>query len=444
MQHFAVIQSLCQLRLQTQDPAIRQQVERLRDRLEKAGDTKDAETLTRLLKAGVQAGELIPTKVELSRFHISGEPLTESIHSPVDRETSQPLCRIVLNPANATQRPVLNKRNQQAIADLIAEWSTFERLRELGVAPGRSCLIFGPPGTGKTLAAYHIAASLGLPIVDARIDGLISSFLGTTARNIANLFSFANRYRCLLLLDEFDAIAKLRDDPHEVGEIKRVVNSLLQSLDTRADIGLTIAITNHHRLLDTAVWRRFENQVQLSLPDGAARTQMLAHFMKPMPISQPLIQLISYVADAASGADLRRFSNSIKRHIALTGSEPSASNQFKAFCEVLAREPSSSRSPTCTQADRQHRDVRCRRHAGSGILREAETPRKPAFREPGNCQPLAQPRGCRTRSKPCPIIQCSLFPMARISFSHAIPVARERRRISLRIAMPISKRIRTG
>lgn len=345
MQHFAVIQSLCRLGLQSNDPAFRQQVERLRDRLVQAGDAKDAETLSRLLKAQPSVGELAPTKVELSRYPITGEPLTAQVHAPVDRETSQPLCRIILNPAQVGQRPILAGRTGKAVTDLVAEWRTFDRLAALGVAPGRSCLIFGPPGTGKTITAYHIAAELGLPLVDARIDGLISSYLGTTARNIANLFSFANRYRCLLLLDEFDAIAKLRDDPQEVGEIKRVVNSLLQSLDERADIGITIAITNHHRLLDTAVWRRFDTQLQMGLPDQEARVELMSLFLKPMPASQALVQLAAYVTDGASGSDLRRYAKAIKRQIALGGLEPTPPNQFTAFCEVLAREPSTRTHP---------------------------------------------------------------------------------------------------
>lgn len=349
MQHFAVIQSLCRVGLLAQDPAFRQQVERLRDRLIQAGDAKDAETLTRLLKAQPSVTELAPTKVELSRFPISGEPLTAHVHPPVDRETSQPLCRIILNPATQSQQPILATRTSKAVADLVAEWRTYDRLAALGVAPGRSCLLFGPPGAGKTMTAFYLAAELGLPVVDARIDGLISSYLGTTARNIANLFAFANRYRCLLLLDEFDAIAKLRDDPQEVGEIKRVVNSLLQSLDARADVGITIAVTNHHRLLDTAVWRRFDTQLQMSLPDDAARLQMVSRFLKPLPASQPLIQLMAYVTDGSSGADLRRFAQAMKRTIALSDLEPTATNQFKALCDVLAREPSSRIHPRATR-----------------------------------------------------------------------------------------------
>jgi len=340
VQHFSVIQSLCRLGLKAQDPAFRQQVERLHERLVKAGDTKDAETLARLLNAATTVTAMQPTKVELSRFHITGEPLTPQVHPPVDRETSQPLCHIVLKPSEIAQHPVLSERSSKAVSDLIAEWKTFERLNALGVPPGRSLLMFGPPGSGKTLTAFHIAAALGLPLIDARIDGLISSFLGTTARNIANLFAFANRYRCVLLLDEFDAIAKLRDDPQEVGEIKRVVNSLLQSLDARADIGITIAITNHHRLLDTAVWRRFDTQVQLGLPDEQARTEMLAQFLKPLVVNQAFVQLMTYVADGASGADLKRYANAIKRQIALRGEDASPTHQFKALCEVLAREPS--------------------------------------------------------------------------------------------------------
>lgn len=345
MQHFAVVQSLCRLGLQSQDPAFRQQVERLRDRLIQAGDTKDAETLTRLLKTQPNVGELLPIKVELSRFPISGEPLSAEVHPPVDRETSQPLCRIILNPAGAAARPILSQQANDAVADIIAEWKSYDRLAALDVAPGRSCLIFGPPGAGKTITAFHIAAHLGLPVVDARIDGLISSYLGTTARNIANLFSFANRYRCLLLLDEFDAIAKLRDDPQEVGEIKRVVNSLLQSLDARADIGITVAITNHHRLLDTAVWRRFDSQLQLSLPDEAARKAMIARALKPLATGTVLVQLMAYITDGCSGADINRFARAMKRMIALRGSEPTAQSQFKALCDVLAREPAARTAP---------------------------------------------------------------------------------------------------
>src|SRR5262249_18998967 len=143
-------------------------------------------------------------------------------------------------------------------------------------------LIFGAPGVGKTRLARYVARRLRLPCVEARLDGLISSFLGTTARNIGGLFDFANRYRCVLFLDEFDAIAKARDDAQEVGEIKRVVNTLLQCMDRRNGRGFTIAATNHDHLLDAAVWRRFEARIHISLPDAETRSRLLDQFVRPL------------------------------------------------------------------------------------------------------------------------------------------------------------------
>jgi hypothetical protein len=83
----------------------------------------------------------------------------------------------------------------------------------------------------------------------------------------------------------------------------------------------------------------------LSMPDESARLQMLTQFLKPMPSSQTLAQLMAYVTDGSSGADLRRFANAIKRSIALSNVEPTAAHQFKALRDVLAREPSTRTHP---------------------------------------------------------------------------------------------------
>jgi len=145
------------------------------------------------------------------------------------------------------------------------------------------------------------------------LDGLISSFLGTTARNIANLFSFANRYQCVLLLDEFDAIAKVRDDPQEVGEIKRVVNALLQNLDLRKENGFTIGITNHARLLDPAVWRRFEVQLEIPKPDFQVRMDIARTFMTPLTPPESHLRLIAWFAEGASGAEIEMLVRTYKK-----------------------------------------------------------------------------------------------------------------------------------
>jgi SpoVK/Ycf46/Vps4 family AAA+-type ATPase len=172
----------------------------------------------------------------------------------------------------------------------------------------------------SVILAFAIAASLGLPLVVAKLDGLVSSFLGTTARNIGNLFDFANRYRCILLLDEFDALAKVRDDPQEVGEIKRVVNTLLQNLDSRP-YGLTIAITNHPDLLDTAVWRRFEIRIEVPAPTPEDRIHIFERYLPPLEFDDATLKLLAWATEGLTGADIEVLTRNIKRYSALRAGE---------------------------------------------------------------------------------------------------------------------------
>ena len=339
MEHFAVVQSIIRAGLSDDRDAFDKQVARLRARLEKAGDKKSAETIDRLLKSATETKDMKPSRVEVSRGQIRGEQLTPETHPPLDRETGAQLCSIDFFDSVAPP-PIVDSGVGNTIEGVLAEWTSAAALQDVGVEPTRSLLIFGPPGSGKTLTARHLASRLGLPLLTARIDGLISSFLGTTARNIANLFDFANRYACLLLLDEFDAIAKVRDDPQEIGEIKRVVNTLLQNLDNRRDFGITIAITNHDRLLDPAVWRRFETQVHIGEPELAARSVMIERFLQPLPTTKETREVFSHCLRGRSGADVERICTSVKRTLALSRDSHDAPGLFRALSTVLSRMPS--------------------------------------------------------------------------------------------------------
>lgn len=337
MDHFSAVQSLCRIGLESGDARFRKQVERLRDRLKKSGEVAEAATLEGLLVSALNDTSLAPSTVEVSRSLVSGDELTANVPSPADRETSVPLAQIALHPGRDQPKPIYDETLRLALDALVSEWQRSEVLRSMGLEPSRSFLLYGPPGTGKTLTALTLAARLGLPAVIARIDGLVSSFLGTTARNIANLFDFANRYRCVLILDEFDALAKMRDDPHELGELKRVVNTLLQNLDARANKGLTIAITNHEGLLDPAVWRRFQNHVRIGLPDWPTRLEMLRTFLASMSLEEDVLKTLSYIAGPRSGSDLRTFADALLRSLALSNEAPTARTLLSATKSLLPR-----------------------------------------------------------------------------------------------------------
>ena len=312
MQHFVLIQAICRAALSNPTKAIVQQIERLMKAIENDGNTKEAKILHELLTSKEKSIDMSPSKLQHSRM-IIGEHLTSNTQIPVDKETSTPLAEIIFESGSQVEAPVLNPDITLAIESLMKEWSSFDELMKIDAQPSRSCLIYGSPGTGKTHLALWIASKIGLPVVLARLDGLMSSFLGTTSRNIGNLFSFASKYRCVLLLDEFDAIAKLRDDPHEVGEIKRVVNTLLQNLDFRKNVGFTISITNHERLLDPAIWRRFDTQIHIPRPSKFVIPTLLRRFLTPLSLNENEISFLSWASEGSTGADIQALALWIKK-----------------------------------------------------------------------------------------------------------------------------------
>jgi hypothetical protein len=313
MEHFPIVQALCRAVMADASPAVRKQVERLRDALANGGDQKHAAALSSILTTADRTKELAPGRIERSKARILGEVLTRNTPAPVDRETAATLADVIFPGDIQPVAPLFNPTVSQAIGTIIEEWANFDALSEIDIRPSKTCLIYGAPGTGKTRLALWIAQQMDLPVVLVKLDGLVSSFLGTTARNIGNLFSFANRYQCILMLDEFDAIAKIRDDPQEVGEIKRVVNALLQNLDARRDVGFTIGITNHPKLLDPAVWRRFEVQLEIPKPDFEMRKAIAAYFMPPVQAPDIHLRLISWFTEGATGAEIESLVRTYKK-----------------------------------------------------------------------------------------------------------------------------------
>ena len=197
---------------------------------------------------------------------------------PVDAESRTSMVDIVY-PSEINTSVVLSRNNFEKLETFILSYKNADKLNSAGVDVANTLMLYGPPGCGKTKSAYFIAKELGLPLVIARLDSIISSYLGTTAKNIRALFEYTQKMPCVLFLDEFDAIAKARDDSNELGELKRVVNSLIQNIDSMSKDSLLLAATNHEQLLDTAVWRRFDYKLEIEMPDVDAIANMIDIFI---------------------------------------------------------------------------------------------------------------------------------------------------------------------
>ncbi|MCG6405076.1 ATP-binding protein [Vibrio fluvialis] len=162
--------------------------------------------------------------------------------------------------------PLWSDEIQEALLQVCLEHHSRDKLLKHDLYPTRTLVFTGPPGVGKTMSASWLANELKLPLKTLNLTTVMSSYLGKSGSNLQEVFNEAAREPCILLLDEFDAIAKKRGDESDIGELKRLVTVLLQLLDQWPSSSLLIAATNHPELVDPAIWRRFEDKIEFKMP----------------------------------------------------------------------------------------------------------------------------------------------------------------------------------
>ena len=289
----------------------------LADKLEKAGDVSSAARLRKMLEESDH--QLRP----------AGAAFANAL--PVDEESRFPLIERV-NVKTLSEPPVVIDQQQwDTINEFLSIAKSYAQADVDGLTTSLSLLMYGPPGTGKSRLARYIAKELGFELYVARLDGLISSFLGSTSKNIRALFDFAARTPCVLFLDEFDAIAKLRGDSQELGELKRVVNSFIQNLDTLGSHSIVIAATNHQELLDSAVWRRFSYRLALDFPTAELREKMWTTFCSGVEFTEREIALLVDLSEGFSGSDIREVYVRLRRRQVTKGEHPGLKDAFQVL-----------------------------------------------------------------------------------------------------------------
>lgn len=209
--------------------------------------------------------------------------LASDLKQTIEASRSEPVARRVTpiaQPRGDLAELVTASFPQVGIRDLIGPDALLERVRQVvteqrqrkalmerGFAPVHRLLLEGPPGTGKTMTASVLAHELSLPLLTVRLDSLMSKFLGETASKLRILFDAAAEQRAVFLFDEFDALGGDRAG-NDVGEARRILNSFLVFLDSASADSIVVAATNHRKILDRALFRRFDMVIHYTLPDA--------------------------------------------------------------------------------------------------------------------------------------------------------------------------------
>lgn len=258
----------------------------------------------------------------LQQSTIRGATMDELRNVPVDNESRLKIVEVIPK-SHERVNIVLSSLVKKQVGDFIDLINHQDQLEMRGIDIQKTLLLYGKPGCGKTSIAHYIAEKTKLPLVIARLDALVSSLLGSTAKNIRRIFEYAQANPCILFLDEFDAIAKARDDEHELGELKRVINSLLQNIDSFPASSILIAATNHAELLDKAVWRRFQTTIEIGIPDENLGIEliriMIGDFECEFKDDEKRILQIFKLLSGKTPSDIKTIFNKIKAQSVVKG-----------------------------------------------------------------------------------------------------------------------------
>ncbi|MCB1462112.1 MAG: ATP-binding protein [Nitratireductor sp.] len=245
----------------------------------------------------------------------------------------------LLRPADAIE-PILARPVRDALTEWLTEIWSAEELAEVGLKPRQKALFHGGNGTGKTTLAHHLAARLGLTMLDCRSDRIIDKWVGSSAQNVGGLFDVLEGQETplLLFLDEFDSLGEKRMssglNPGAEAHHNQMVNTLLARMEAYS--GFIIAATNHPDKIDPAIWRRFDIHIHLALPGPHEVRRILKRYFAPFVLPDAALTAFAESLETATPALIRQVCESLKRQIVLGPKAGWAMEREAVFARIVA------------------------------------------------------------------------------------------------------------
>jgi len=228
-------------------------------------------------------------------------------------------------PEDMTDELVLDDGEGDALRTLRDSFACIPKMVERGIDAPSRVLFVGPSGVGKTTAARWLGGELRLPVAVAKIHGVVGGHIGESSGNLAKAFGEACTCPSILMLDEIDGLVTKRasgDGSAAQTENNRTISSFLQQLDMLPPSQIVIAATNLPEMLDPALLRRLSTKIAFGFPSDAARTKMVARWLRLSSYNESALELLVRRGRGKSGAELRDATMRAARAAILDGDKP--------------------------------------------------------------------------------------------------------------------------